>query len=60
MADLKERSFCLKFCLEFGKAASETHEMLKMAFSDNAKVLSTSEESEANRAEHQGHVGDLF
>jgi hypothetical protein len=36
MADLKEQSICVKFCFKFGKTASETHEMLKTAFGDNA------------------------
>jgi hypothetical protein len=36
MADLKERSICVKFCFKFEKTASETHEMIKTAFGDNA------------------------
>jgi hypothetical protein len=36
MADLKERRISVKFCFKFGKTASETHEMLKTAFGDNA------------------------
>jgi hypothetical protein len=35
MADLKER-ICVKFCFKLGKTASETHEMFKTAFGDNA------------------------
>jgi hypothetical protein len=37
MADLKEQRICVKFCFILGKTASETHEMLKTAFSDNAR-----------------------
>jgi hypothetical protein len=37
MADLKEQCICVKFCFRLGKTASETHEMLKTAFGDNAK-----------------------
>jgi hypothetical protein len=36
MADLKEQRICVKFCFTLGKTASETHEMLKTAFGDNA------------------------
>jgi hypothetical protein len=36
MADLKEQCICVKFCFKLGKAAPETHEMLKTAFGDNA------------------------
>jgi hypothetical protein len=36
MADLKEQRICVKLCFKLGKTASETHEMLKTAFSDNA------------------------
>jgi hypothetical protein len=36
VADLKERHICVKFCFILGKTASETHEMLKRAFGDNA------------------------
>jgi hypothetical protein len=36
MADLKEQRICMKFCFKLGKTASETHEMLNTAFSDNA------------------------
>jgi hypothetical protein len=36
MADLKEQRICMKFCFKLGKTASETHEMLKTAFGDNA------------------------
>jgi transposase len=36
MADLKEQRICVKFCFILGKTASETHEMLKTAFGDNA------------------------
>jgi hypothetical protein len=36
MADLKEQSIFLKFCFRLGKTASETHEVLKTAFVDNA------------------------
>jgi hypothetical protein len=35
MADLKQR-ICLKFCFKLGKNTSETYEMLKIAFGDNA------------------------
>jgi len=34
--DLKEHHSCIKFGLEFRKTASETYEMLRMAFSDIA------------------------
>jgi len=36
MTDVKEQRICVKFCFKLGKAASETHRMLKEAFSDNA------------------------
>jgi hypothetical protein len=36
MANLKEQRICVKFCFKLGKTASETHEMLKTAFGDNA------------------------
>jgi hypothetical protein len=36
MADLKEQRICMKFCFALGRTASETHEMLKTAFGDNA------------------------
>jgi hypothetical protein len=36
MADLKEQRICVKFCFRLGKTASDTHEMLKTAFGDNA------------------------
>jgi transposase len=36
MADLKEQRICVKICFKLGKTASETHEMLKTAFGDNA------------------------
>jgi hypothetical protein len=36
MADLKEQCICVKFCFKLGKTASETHEMLKIAFGDSA------------------------
>jgi hypothetical protein len=36
MADLKEQRICVKFCFALGRTASETHEMLKTAFGDNA------------------------
>jgi predicted transcriptional regulator len=36
MADLKEQRICVKFCFKLGKTASETYEMLKTAFGDNA------------------------
>jgi hypothetical protein len=36
MADLKEQRICVKFCFRLVKTASETHEMLKTAFGDNA------------------------
>jgi hypothetical protein len=36
MAGLKEQRICVKFCFKLGKTASETHEMLKGAFDDNA------------------------
>jgi hypothetical protein len=39
MADLKEQCICVKFCFRLGKTVSETHEMLKTAFGDNAMVL---------------------
>jgi hypothetical protein len=32
---LKKR-ICVKFCFKLGKTASETHEMLKTAFGDDA------------------------
>jgi hypothetical protein len=36
MAGLKEQRICVKFCIKLGKTASETHEVLKTAFGDNA------------------------
>jgi hypothetical protein len=36
MTDLKEQRICVKFCSRLGKPASETHEMLKSGFGDNA------------------------
>jgi hypothetical protein len=36
MADLKEQRICVKFCFRLGKTASETHEMIKTTFGDNA------------------------
>jgi hypothetical protein len=36
MADLKGQRICVKFCFKLGKTASETNEMLKTAFGDNA------------------------
>jgi hypothetical protein len=36
MADLKEQRICVKFCFKLGKTSSETREMLKTAFGDNA------------------------
>jgi hypothetical protein len=36
MAHLKVQSICVKFRFRLGKTASETHEMLKTAFGDNA------------------------
>jgi hypothetical protein len=36
MADLKEQRICMKFSFRLVKTASETHEMLKRAFGENA------------------------
>jgi hypothetical protein len=36
MVDLKEQHICMKFCFKLRKTASEMHEMLKIAFGDNA------------------------
>jgi hypothetical protein len=60
MADLKEQRICVRFYLKLGKTASETHEMLKTAFGDNVKVLSTSKESDTSQVEPQEHVCDVF
>jgi hypothetical protein len=35
-ADLKEQCICVKFFFRLGKTASETHEMLKTPFDNNA------------------------
>jgi len=35
-ADAKEQRICFKFCFKLGKTASETQEMLKETFGDNA------------------------
>jgi hypothetical protein len=43
MAELKEQRICVKFCFKLGKTASETHEMLKRAFGDNAMGRTTFE-----------------
>jgi hypothetical protein len=56
MADLKEQRICVKFCLRLGKTPSETHEMLKTAFGDNAIGRTQT----LIQVEHQEHVGDLF
>jgi hypothetical protein len=32
MADLREQSFCVKFCFKRMKTAAETHQILKQAF----------------------------
>jgi hypothetical protein len=37
MADLKEKLICAKFCFKLGKTASQTHDILKTAFGDNAR-----------------------
>jgi len=36
MADLKERSVCIKFCFLLGKTAAETVTMLREAFTEEA------------------------
>jgi hypothetical protein len=36
MADLKEQRICVKFCFKLWQTASETFEMLKTTFGDNA------------------------
>jgi hypothetical protein len=36
MADSKDQCICVKFCFRLGKTASETREILKTAFGDNA------------------------
>jgi hypothetical protein len=36
MPDLKEQRICVKSCFKLVKTASETHEMLRTAFGDNA------------------------
>jgi hypothetical protein len=36
MADLKEQCICIKFSFKLGETASETREMLKTAFGNNA------------------------
>jgi len=38
MAELKEQHLCIKFILYLGKTALEMHEMLTIAFGDNAMV----------------------
>jgi hypothetical protein len=53
MVELKEQCICVKFCLKLEKTSSETHEMLKRAFGDNAmgrtKLLSGSLESNVGK-----------
>jgi hypothetical protein len=39
MADVKEQRICITFCFKLGKITTETHEMLKEAFGDNALGL---------------------
>jgi hypothetical protein len=34
--DANEQRICIKFCFKLGKTASETKEMLKETFGDNA------------------------
>jgi hypothetical protein len=63
MADLKKQNVCVKFCFELGKTASETHEMLKTAFGDNAmRRTQTFEWFSRFKTwiEHQEHAGDYF
>ena len=36
MADVKEQRICIKFCFKLNKTASETHQMLKEAFGEQA------------------------
>ena len=36
MADFREQSACIKFCLKLGKTATECYEMLKTAFGEQA------------------------
>ena len=36
MADFREQRACIKFCLKFGKTATEYYEMLKTAFGEQA------------------------
>jgi hypothetical protein len=51
MADLKEQRIC-EFCFKLGKTASETYEMLKTAFGDNAM-------GGKNRLLNGFHISDL-
>jgi hypothetical protein len=37
MTGLKEERICVEFCFKLGETLSETHEMLKTAFGDNAR-----------------------
>jgi hypothetical protein len=60
MVDLKEHSICVKFCFKLRKTASETHEMLKTAFSDNAVGRKHSIQTRVTSVEHQEHASDLF
>jgi len=39
ITDVKEQRICIKSCFKLGKAAAETHKMLKAAFGDIALGL---------------------